>query len=62
VKNLKLEHYAQQYGELKLTLASAATKAGLSVWEFQEYTRLRRIPTQYDHADLEHDLRTIKER
>ncbi len=46
VEDWKLDHYARQYGERKLTLASAARHAGVSVWEFQEFTRTHRIPAQ----------------
>lgn len=60
VGDWKLAYYADQYGERKLTLSSAARKAGVSVWEFQEYTRAHRVPAQYDLADLEHDLAAIK--
>lgn len=62
VEDWKLSYYARQYGERKLTLASAARNAGMSVWAFQDYTRTHRIPAQYDTQDLEHDLATIKRR
>jgi predicted HTH domain antitoxin len=62
VEDWKLAHYARQYGERKLTLASAARNAGVSVWEYQEYLRTHRINVQYDTTDLAHDLATIKRR
>ena len=62
VEEWKLKYYARQYGERKLTLASAAHQAGVSVWELQEYTREHRIPAQYDTHDVEHDIQTINAR
>jgi predicted HTH domain antitoxin len=59
IEDWKLEHYAQQYGNGKLSLARAAREAGVSLWEFQDYVRAHKVPVQYDGADLEHDLNTI---
>ena len=62
VTEWKLQYYARQYGERQLTMAAAAKNAGVSLWVFQEYTRDHRIPAQYDTADLDDDLSTIKKR
>jgi predicted HTH domain antitoxin len=58
----KLEHYAAQYGQGKLSMARAAREAGVSVWEMQSYVREQRIPAQYDREEFEHDLKTIYRR
>lgn len=42
----KLDFYARQYGEGKLTLAKAAEKAEVSLWEMMEHVRRRRIAAQ----------------
>jgi predicted HTH domain antitoxin len=55
----KLEHYAAQYGQGKLSMARAAREAGVSVWEMQSYVREQRIPAQYDREEFEHDLKAI---
>ncbi len=62
VKDWKLEHYAQEYGQGKVTLARAAEEAGVSTWEMMEYLRQRKIPAQYSLEDLEHDLKVIYKR
>lgn len=62
VEDWKLAYYARQYAERKLTLARAASNAGVSVWAFQDYLRAQRLPAQYDENDLEHDLQILKQR
>ncbi len=59
VREWKLEYYARQYGDGKLTLARAAREAGVSLWEMMEYARARKIAAQYDLEDLRQDLETI---
>ncbi|MDE2692413.1 MAG: UPF0175 family protein [Acidobacteriota bacterium] len=59
VHDWKLEPYARQYGERKLTLARAARDAGVSLWEMMDYARSANIPAQYELEDLQRDLRTI---
>lgn len=39
LKEWKLEHYAQEYGQERMTLARAAEEAEMSVWEMMEYVR-----------------------
>ncbi len=60
IQQWKLEHYARLYGDGKLTLARAARDAGVSLWEMMDYTRVRKVPTQYDLEDLNRDLGTIQ--
>ena len=62
VEAWKLEHYAQNYGQGKISLARAAEESGVSVWEMMEYVRQKKIPAQYSLEDLEHDLKLISKR
>lgn len=55
----KLDYYAKQYGQEKISMARAARDAGVSIWEMQSYLRAHKIPAQYDREELEHDLKTI---
>ncbi len=59
IRQWKLEHYARQYGDGKLTLARAARDAGVSLWEMVDFTRARKVSAQYDLEDLRRDLGTI---
>ena len=59
VREWKLEYYARQYGDGKLTLARAAREADVSLWEMMEYTRARKIAAQYDLEDLRQDMESI---
>lgn len=59
VREWKLEHYARQYGDGKLTMARAARDAGVSLWEMMEHVRGRKVAVQYDLEDLRQDLDTI---
>ena len=59
IQNWKLEHYVRQYGEGKVTLARAARDAGVSLWEMIDYSRARKVATQYDLEDLKQDLGVI---
>lgn len=58
----KLEHYAQEYGQGRMTMARAAEEAGVSLWEMMDYVKQRKVPSQYSPEDLEHDLKGIGER
>lgn len=62
IRDWKLEHYAQEYGQGRTTLARAAEEAGVSIWELMDYVRQRKIPAQYSLEDLEHDLRVVYQR
>ena len=55
----KLDYYAKQYGQGKLSMARAARDAGVSIWEMHSYVREHKIPVQYDHEEFERDLKTI---
>ena len=62
VKDWKMAHYAQEYGQGKVTLARAAEEAEVSVWEMMDYMRQKKIPAQYSLEDLEHDLKVVYKR
>ena len=59
IRDWKLEHYARLYGDEKMTLAKAASSAGVSLWEMMDYVRSRKIPAQYDLEDFRRDLKGI---
>ena len=44
-----------------LSFGQARQFAGLTVWDFIELLRERKIPLRYDTPEYEEDLRTIKE-
>jgi predicted HTH domain antitoxin len=45
----------------KLTLAQASRLAGMSRLQFQHLLASREIPVHYDVADLEEDLKTLRD-
>lgn len=45
-----------------MTLARAAREAGVSLWEMMDYVRRKKVPSQYDLDDLEHDIKSIRSR
>ncbi len=45
----------------KLSFGQARRLSGLSVWDFMELLRDRKVPLHYDVAELEEDLKTLKE-
>ena len=59
VREWKLEHYARQCGDGKLTMARAARDAGVPLWELMEFVRGRKVAVQYDLEDLRQDLHTV---
>ncbi|MBE7546072.1 UPF0175 family protein [Candidatus Kuenenia sp.] len=44
-----------------LSFGQARQFSGLSVWDFLEFLRERKIPLHYDLAEYEEDLETIRE-
>lgn len=62
LREWKLEHYSQEYGQGRMTLARAAEEASVSIWEMMDYARQKKIPAQYGLEDLEHDLKVIYQR
>ncbi len=45
----------------KLSFGQARRLSGLSVWDFIELLRDRKVPLHYDVAELEEDLKTLEE-
>jgi predicted HTH domain antitoxin len=62
VGDWKMEYFARQYGDGRLTLARAASDAGVSLWEMLDYVRQRKVSAQYDLSDLEHDFAVVEAR
>ncbi|MBM3934101.1 MAG: hypothetical protein FJ319_07345 [SAR202 cluster bacterium] len=60
IASWKLDYFARQYGDGKVSTARAAREAGVTVWEMMEYLRLKKITSQYDMAALDHDLAQLE--
>ncbi len=58
----KMEHYAAQYAQGRVSSARAAQEAGVSHWDMLGFLRGRKVPAQYDFDDLEQDLKVLPER
>lgn len=43
-------------------LAALLRRAGVSIWEMMDFTRQKKIATQYDLEDLQEDIKTIRGR
>jgi len=59
ISQWKLEHALKLYKEQKVTTWKAAEIAGISLYEFIDVLKNRRIPAQYTTEDLEEDLREL---
>ena len=59
IRDWKLEYYAHEYGQGRLTMGGAAERAGVSIWVMLEYVRESGIPAQYSLRDLQHDIDVI---
>jgi len=59
ISQWKLEHALKLYKEQKATTWKAAEIAGISLYEFIDVLKNRRIPAQYTTEDLEEDLREL---
>ena len=60
LKDWKMEHYAREYGQGRVTLGKASEDAEVSIWEMMDYVRDSKIASQYSLEDLEHDYEVIK--
>ena len=58
---LKRELAVALYAGGKVTIVQAADLAETGLFEFQATLRERRIPQHYDQADLEADMRALRE-
>jgi len=59
IRQWNLNYYAQQYAQGRLSMAAAAEQARITLWEFQNYLRQQKVAAQYDHEDLQRDLKII---
>ena len=60
IKEYSSELALNSYLKGDVTTWKAAELAGLSLYEFLDLLKTRRIPTQYTLEDLETDLRKVK--
>jgi predicted HTH domain antitoxin len=58
---LKQELALSLYAARKVTLIQAADIAGVGFFEFQGLLKERQIPQNYDVAEFEKDLQTLRE-
>ena len=57
----KAEHALEQYTKRKLSFRQAPHPAALSVWQFNDLLLQRKIPRNYDMAELRRDIETAKQ-
>lgn len=60
-EELKQEIAVLLFQKEKLTLAQASRLGGMSRLQFQHLLASRQIPVHYDVAELDEDLRTLKD-
>ena len=60
-QELKRELAVHLYGQGKLSLGKAGEMADMTVWEFHQLLGIKNVPVNYDIADYEDDLSTLKE-
>ncbi|MCF6152549.1 MAG: UPF0175 family protein [Candidatus Kuenenia stuttgartiensis] len=60
-ETLKKELSVYFFEKKLLSFGQARQFSGLSVWDFLEFLRERKIPLHYDLAEYEEDLETIRE-
>lgn len=58
---MKKELAAYFFQRKLLSFGQARQFAGLSIWNFLEFLRERKIPLHYDVMEYEEDLKTIQE-
>lgn len=61
IKEKRIQNSIDKYKSGKVTAWRAAELAGLSLYEFIDILRDRKIPAQYSMEDLERDLKPIEE-
>lgn len=57
-EELRVELAVQLYQQRRLSIGHARELANMSLWEFRQLLGSRRIPPQYDVADLDADMQT----
>src|SRR3989338_3400341 len=60
VSDWKQEHALKMYSSGKFSAEQASTFAALSLWQFFDLLKAKKIPINYDTEELEKDLITIK--
>ena len=58
---LKIEMAVHLYAEERLSIGKARELAGLTLWEFRQLLASRRIPPHYNAADVDADVRSLRE-
>jgi predicted HTH domain antitoxin len=61
VSELKVEIAVYLYVQGRLSIGKARELADMSLWEFRQLLASRRIAPQYDVAELDEDLVTLRE-
>ena len=61
VPELKIEMALYLYEQGRLSIGKARELANMSLWEFRQQLAARRIVPHYDVADLEEDLKTLRQ-
>ncbi len=57
----KLDHFADEYAQGRVSMARAAQEAGVSIWQMMDYLRQNKVAVQYDMEDWQHDLAVVLE-
>lgn len=56
----RLQMILKRYQSVEYSVEQAAHSEGLSLREFYEFLKRKKIPTTYDLEELKRDLKTIK--
>ena len=61
IDDLKVEMAVYLYAQGRLSIGKARELADMSLWEFRQLLASRRIPPHYHVADLDEDVKTLRE-
>jgi len=61
VRTIKTELAVNYFEREMLTFGQARQLSGLSVWDFMEVLRERRVPLHYSETEYEEDSKTVEE-
>lgn len=56
----KMDHYLEMYASGAISLAQAAQRAGITLWEMMDYASARKVTGQYDLSEFQYDWTTIR--
>ena len=56
----KMDHYLEKFAAGAVSLAQAANGAGVTLWEMMDYASARKVASQYDLSEFQHDWATIQ--